>query len=105
MTSRLAAAEQKPGGDRQAATDEASKYKKRFRKADKKLDTARIALENMSKAYQDRLRAQERVEAELQQLRSDLADRDAQVDRLRSPSIGLGAEVSLGRSRSRRDPD
>ena len=69
LTSRLAAAEQNPGGDLQAATDKTSKYKKRFRKVDKKLGTARIALENMSKTYKDRLRAQERVEAELQQLR------------------------------------
>ena len=84
LTSRLAAGEQNPGGDLQASTYKASKYKKRFRKAGKKLDTARIALENMSKTYQDRIRAQERVEAELQQLRSDLANRDAQVDRLRS---------------------
>ena len=84
LTSRLAAAEQNPGGDLQASTYKASKYKKRFRKADKKLDTARIALENMSKTYQYRLRAQERVEEEPQQLRSDLANRDAQVDRLRS---------------------
>ena len=51
---------------------------------DKKLDTARLALKDMSKTYQDRLREQELVEAELLRLRSDLADRDAQVDRLRS---------------------
>ena len=84
MTSRLAAAEQNLGGDLQAATAKASKYKKRFRKADKKLDTARLALEDMSKTYQDRLRAQKLVEADMQRLRSDLADRDADVDRLRS---------------------
>ena len=51
LTSRLAAPEQNTGGDIQAATDKASKYKKRFRKADKKLDTARIAVGNMSKTY------------------------------------------------------
>ena len=45
-----------------------------------------MALEDMSKTYQARLREQELVEAELQRLRSDLADRDAQVDRLRSQS-------------------
>ena len=82
LTLRLDAAKQNLSGDLQAATVKASKYKKPFHKADKKLDTARIALGNMSKTYEDRPRAQERVEVELLQLRSDLADWDAQVDRL-----------------------
>ena len=94
MTLRLAAAEQNTGGDLQAVTDNAFKYKKHFRKADKKLDTAKLALENMSKTYQDRLRAQERVEAELKQLRSDLVDREAQVDRLRSQASTGNSSVS-----------
>ena len=58
-----------------------------FTKLTKKLDTARIALKSTSKTYQSRLREQEPVEAELQRLRSDLADRDAQVDRLRSQAF------------------
>ena len=44
LTSRLAAAEQNQGGDLQAATDKSFKYKKRFCKYYKKLDTARIEL-------------------------------------------------------------
>ena len=81
LTSLLAAAEQNLSGDLQAAT---AKYKKSFNRVDKKLDTARLALEDMLKKYQDRLREQKLVEAELQRLRSVLADRDVQVDRLRS---------------------
>uniref|UniRef100_A0AAV1U888 Uncharacterized protein n=1 Tax=Peronospora matthiolae TaxID=2874970 RepID=A0AAV1U888_9STRA len=45
MTSRLAAAEQTSGGDLQAATAKASKYKKLFHRVDKKLYTTRLALE------------------------------------------------------------
>ena len=86
LTSRLAAAEPNSGGDLQAATSKALRYKKIFHRVDKKLDKARLALEDMSKTYQARLREQELVEAELQRLRSDLADRDTQVDCLRSQS-------------------
>ena len=83
----MAAAEQNlGGGDLQAATSKASKYKKIFHRVDKKLDKARLALEDMSKTYQARLRKQELVEAELKRLQSDLEDRDAQVDRQRSQS-------------------
>ena len=48
---------------------------------------AREALEELSKAYQGRLRIQERVKMDLQQLRSDLADSEAKVDRLRSQAL------------------
>uniref|UniRef100_A0AAV1V0Z5 Uncharacterized protein n=1 Tax=Peronospora matthiolae TaxID=2874970 RepID=A0AAV1V0Z5_9STRA len=84
MTLRLAAVDQNSGGDLQAATAKASKYKKLSRRVDKKLDTTRLGLENMSKIHQDFLHDQELVEAELQIMRSDLADRDALVDRLRN---------------------
>ena len=87
LTWLLAAAEQNLSGDLQAATAKASKYKKSFNRVDKKLDTARLALEDMSKTYQDRLREQKLVEAEMQRLRSNLADRDAKVDRLRSQAL------------------
>uniref|UniRef100_A0AAV1UUD9 Uncharacterized protein n=1 Tax=Peronospora matthiolae TaxID=2874970 RepID=A0AAV1UUD9_9STRA len=53
MTSRLAVTKQNLAGDLQAATTKASKYKKPFHRVDKKLDTTRLALENMSKTHQD----------------------------------------------------
>ena len=49
-----------------------------------KFELTRVALEDMLVTNQDLLRKIKRVEAELQRLRSDLADREAQVDRLRS---------------------
>ena len=48
----------------------------------------RMAFEDMSKTYHDQLRAQERVKAEVQQLRADLADPNAQVDHLHNQASG-----------------
>uniref|UniRef100_A0AAV1UU00 Nuf2 DHR10-like domain-containing protein n=1 Tax=Peronospora matthiolae TaxID=2874970 RepID=A0AAV1UU00_9STRA len=87
MTLRLAAAKHNLGGDLQAATSKTSKYKKLFHRVDKKLDTTRMELKNMTKSHQDCLREQGIVEVELQRMRSDLADRNAQMDRLRNQAL------------------
>ena len=89
MTSHLDAVEQNLGGGLEAATAKASKYKKLFHKVGKKLEMTRVAVEDFLKIYQGRFREQERVIVELQRLRSDLADREAKVDRLRSPALDL----------------
>ena len=65
LLSRLASAEQNSGGDLQAAIAKASKYKKLSNRVDRKLDAARLELEDMSNTYQDRLRDQNLVEAEM----------------------------------------
>ena len=53
LTSRLAAVKQNFHVDPQAAKSKASKNKKLAHKAEKKLDLARVALEDMSETYQD----------------------------------------------------
>ena len=75
------------GGDLQASTGMSSKYNNLFHKVDKKLEMDRASLEDLSKTYQVRLREQERVKVELQRLRSDLANREAKVDQLRSQAL------------------
>lgn len=87
LGSRLAAAEKSSDDDLRAATTRASKYKKLAYKTEKKLGMARAALEDLQKSFQGHLRKSERTEAELQRLRSDLADRDAEVDHLRAQAV------------------
>ena len=84
LTSRLATAEQSLGGDLRNATENAAKYKKRFKRTNKKLKVNKPALEYFSKVSKDHLREHQHAEDELRRLRSDLADRDTKVDRLQN---------------------
>ena len=88
LTSRLAAAEQTSGGDLPAATAKASQYKKPSHKVDTRVEMARAELKDFATTYQGRLREQERVKVKLQQLRSNLAYREAKVNRLHREALG-----------------
>ena len=87
LTKHLDAAEQDAGVDLQAAKAKASKYKNLFIKTNRKSIMVVTSLKDLSKSNLGHFRGHERAGTELQRLRSDLADREDRLNRLRSQAF------------------